>query len=112
MKLCTVVVHNLQMCMKVYRCCLKFQSLNIIVLQAGGITQTVLVNISNNPHHSDIITTDTKENIRGIYLKGSYASYSRKVLNCNQIAFFYCLNYTSEIALKAMISRILTKCVI
>ena len=47
MKLYTVVVHNLQMCMKEYRCCLKFQSLNIIVLHSvRSLTFLVLHDIA------------------------------------------------------------------
>ena len=44
MKLYTVVVHNLQMCMKEYRCCLKFQSLNIIVLLGDLIREVQFIN--------------------------------------------------------------------
>jgi hypothetical protein len=65
MKLYTVVVHNLQMCMKKYHCCLKyrrgdnyldnipvFQSLNIIVLQAG-------VSLSEVTHSSSFVFAQT-----------------------------------------------------
>ena len=46
MKLYTVVVHNLQMCMKEYRCCPKFQSSSYIwrTIQPTGITHR-----SDNP---------------------------------------------------------------
>ena len=67
MKLYTVVVHNLQMCMKEYCCCLKFrrgdnyhanipvfQSLNIIVLQAGGYHSVSSLTVLVFAIHGDI----------------------------------------------------------
>jgi hypothetical protein len=36
MKLYTVVVHNLQMCMKDYRCCLKFRRGDNLTYKKGG----------------------------------------------------------------------------